>query len=161
MKNINLSPEETQELLSVFQRRRSAIELFIKSEGLNSKCCPCCGYPALTERNAYEICIICDWEDDGQDDKNADQMLGGPNGELSLTEARINFEMNFRKFESSTGYKRIENPVEIMRIIEQQKNGLETLIAADNFEKIVEAYSQDNATKDIALYAILSYLPSK
>src|SRR5579863_7304160 len=28
--------------------------------------CPCCGYPTLTDRDAYEICCLCNWEDDGQ-----------------------------------------------------------------------------------------------
>jgi hypothetical protein len=31
------------------------------------------------------------WEDDGQDDHDADEVRGGPNGDLSLTQARINF----------------------------------------------------------------------
>lgn len=31
-------------------------------------CCPCCGYATLGEPEAYEICVVCGWEDDGQDD---------------------------------------------------------------------------------------------
>ena len=50
--------------------------------------CPCCGEPALAERAAFEICPVCGWEDDGQDDRDADTVRGGPNGDLSLTEAR-------------------------------------------------------------------------
>lgn len=53
--------------------------------------CPCCGYPTLTERAGYEICDICFWEDDGQDDELADRALGGPNAAYSLTQARLNF----------------------------------------------------------------------
>lgn len=41
--------------------------------------------------NHYEICPICFWEDDGQDDIEADFVWGGPNGQLSLTQARANF----------------------------------------------------------------------
>jgi hypothetical protein len=26
--------------------------------------CPCCGYPSFREQDAYEICSVCDWEDD-------------------------------------------------------------------------------------------------
>ncbi|BCZ48905.1 hypothetical protein psyc5s11_49720 [Clostridium gelidum] len=55
--------------------------------------CPCCGYPTLDEKSNYDICIICNWEDDGQDDADADQVCGGPNGEYSLTEARNNFRL--------------------------------------------------------------------
>ncbi len=53
--------------------------------------CPCCGYITLSERGGYEICPVCFWEDDGQDDKDADRVRGGPNQRLSLTEARNNF----------------------------------------------------------------------
>ncbi|GGK46377.1 membrane protein [Planomonospora parontospora subsp. parontospora] len=53
--------------------------------------CPCCGYVTLDERGGFEICPVCFWEDDGQDDPDADVVLGGPNGRLSLTQARRNF----------------------------------------------------------------------
>ncbi len=53
--------------------------------------CPCCGYLTLDERGGWDICQVCYWEDDGQDDHNADEVLGGPNGVLSLTKARVNF----------------------------------------------------------------------
>lgn len=53
--------------------------------------CPCCFYLTLTERAEYETCPVCGWEDDGQDDKSADEVWGGPNGNLSLTQARYNF----------------------------------------------------------------------
>src|SRR4051794_30348746 len=53
--------------------------------------CPCCGYRTLHERAGYEICRVCFWEDDGQDEHDADEVRGGPNGTLSLTKARMNF----------------------------------------------------------------------
>jgi hypothetical protein len=53
--------------------------------------CPCCRNLTLGERGVYEICEVCWWEDDGQDDAGADVVRGGPNGKLSLTEARENF----------------------------------------------------------------------
>ncbi len=34
---------------------------------------------------------MCYWEDDGQDDGDADVVRGGPNGTLSLSQARANF----------------------------------------------------------------------
>ena len=54
--------------------------------------CPCCGYRTLDERGGYDICPVCYWEDDGQDDEDADVVKGGPNGDLSLTQARQNFK---------------------------------------------------------------------
>jgi hypothetical protein len=53
--------------------------------------CPCCGFKTLDERGGFEICPVCNWEDDGQDDHDADVVRGGPNGQLSLTAARANF----------------------------------------------------------------------
>lgn len=53
--------------------------------------CPCCSSITLDERAGYEICPVCFWEDDGQDDHDADEVRGGPNGALSLAEARRNY----------------------------------------------------------------------
>jgi hypothetical protein len=53
--------------------------------------CPCCGFKTLLERGGYDICEVCFWEDDGQDDHDADEVRGGPNKDLSLTQARRNF----------------------------------------------------------------------
>jgi hypothetical protein len=53
--------------------------------------CPCCGSKTLDMRGGFEICPVCFWEDDGQDDHDADVVRGGPNGKLSLTLARANY----------------------------------------------------------------------
>ena len=52
--------------------------------------CPCCGCRTLEERGMFEICPVCFWEDDGQDDHDAHVVRGGPNGALSLNIARDN-----------------------------------------------------------------------
>jgi hypothetical protein len=54
--------------------------------------CPCCGYPTLGSLGEFEVCSLCCWEDDGQDDEDADIVRGGPNHSFSLVEARENFE---------------------------------------------------------------------
>jgi hypothetical protein len=56
--------------------------------------CPCCGRKSLSSRGEYEICTVCWWEDDGQDNPTASQVAGGPNRGLSLTQARLNFLMH-------------------------------------------------------------------
>jgi cysteine-rich CPCC protein len=61
------------------------------SEPAKSYSCPCCGFKTLHGRAGDEICPVCFWHDDGQDDHDADEIRGGPNGTLSLTQARINF----------------------------------------------------------------------
>ena len=53
--------------------------------------CPCCGSRTLRERGVFEMCPVCWWEDDGQDDHDADEVRGGPNGVFSLSQARQNY----------------------------------------------------------------------
>ncbi|MER6540751.1 CPCC family cysteine-rich protein [Streptomyces sp900105755] len=53
--------------------------------------CPCCFQRTLEERANFEICPECGWEDDGQDDADAHIARGGPNGRLSLTQARLDY----------------------------------------------------------------------
>ena len=53
--------------------------------------CPCCGELTVNDPGGFEICPICAWEDDGQGDEDADVIRGGPNGNLSLTDARRRF----------------------------------------------------------------------
>jgi hypothetical protein len=53
--------------------------------------CPCCYCRTLSGRGHFEICPVCFWEDDGQDDYDADVVRGGPNGALSLVEGRENY----------------------------------------------------------------------
>jgi len=87
-------------LMEDFKQRRIKFNLYLENEKIKlpettlDYTCPCCGFPTLNERGGYDICILCKWEDDGQDDINADEVLGGPNESFSLTEARDNFQKN-------------------------------------------------------------------
>jgi hypothetical protein len=63
-----------------------------KTESVKTYRCPCCGYKTLYGRGGFEICEVCYWEDDGQDEVDKDIALGGPNGDLSLSQARANFQ---------------------------------------------------------------------
>ena len=53
--------------------------------------CPCCGFLTLTGRARHETCRVCFWEDDARSEADADKVMSGPNGPLSLTQARTNF----------------------------------------------------------------------
>ena len=53
--------------------------------------CPCCRFKTPCGRAQEEICKVCYWQDDGQDDHDANEVRGGPNGTLSLSKARDNF----------------------------------------------------------------------
>ena len=57
----------------------------------NRVTCPCCGFLTLRERGFYELCPVCFWEDDGQDNADADVVRMGPNGTISLSDARRNY----------------------------------------------------------------------
>lgn len=53
--------------------------------------CPCCRCRTLSQRSQYFICPVCFWEDDGQDDADAAEVRGGPNGTLSLVQGQANY----------------------------------------------------------------------
>lgn len=65
--------------------------------------CPCCGYPTLRRRAAFEACPLCGWVDDGQDDPRASAVWEGPNRGLSLAESRRNFERHLSCLPPSWG----------------------------------------------------------
>lgn len=50
--------------------------------------CPCCQYKTLDERGGYDICCVCFWEDDGNNDPTR---YSGPN-HITLGEGQKNFE---------------------------------------------------------------------
>jgi hypothetical protein len=58
---------------------------------MHSFACPCCRFFTLDARGADEICPVCFWQDDGQDDADATVVRGGPNRALSLEQARANY----------------------------------------------------------------------
>lgn len=90
---------ENQAILEIFFTRRKIMDNYILTHSIqNTFTCPSCAFPTLSEKSAYEICSICRWEDDGQDDSNADEILGGPNGKLSLTESRIRITRELEDF---------------------------------------------------------------
>ena len=67
---------------------RNVVEPYSKAAAYR---CPCCSHRTLHERGGDEICPVCFWQDDGQDDHDADIVRDGPNNELSLTAARENY----------------------------------------------------------------------
>jgi len=50
--------------------------------------CLCCGCKTLRAPAALQLCPVCWWEDDGQDDSDASEVRLTVNGQLSLDEAR-------------------------------------------------------------------------
>ena len=75
--------------------------------------CPCCGYKTLCGRGQDEICPVCFWQDDGQDDHDADEVRGGPNRRLSLSDARENYKRIGASDERRRAFVRAPLPEEI------------------------------------------------
>jgi len=75
--------------------------------------CPCCGYYTLFEEppNTYDICKVCDWEDDGlqYEDPNYE---GGAN-DMSLNQARESY--------LKIGAKSIEHITHVRKPFESEK----------------------------------------
>lgn len=53
--------------------------------------CPCCKFKTLESRGHDDICPVCFWQDDGQDEHDAADIRGGPNKNLSLEQAQANY----------------------------------------------------------------------
>ncbi len=139
--------DSERQILSDFAERRKIFDAFLK-ENLDVKffTCPCCGYPTLEEIRCYEICKVCNWEDEDQDDPNADEILGGANGNESLTEARLrigkeigNIVVNSGAVDGDLGVGSVNqrlnlNPKEVLAILSSMNREdkiLENLIKKD------------------------------
>jgi hypothetical protein len=59
----------------------------VVKHSVDVEACPCCGF----RTGGDGTCPVCFWTNDGQGDPDADLVRGGPNGDLSLTHARLNF----------------------------------------------------------------------
>lgn len=53
--------------------------------------CPCCGFKTLEAPGTLQLCPVCWWEDDGQEDEDASEVRLTVNGQLSLNQARSNY----------------------------------------------------------------------
>jgi hypothetical protein len=105
-----LSPEDLARRVAWFHEYTDRLESQPPQLPLR---CPCCGCKSLRERGAFEICQVCFWEDDGQDDYDADVVRGGPNGLLSLAEARANYRRFGACDERSVSMVRPPRPEEL------------------------------------------------
>ena len=95
--------------------------------------CPCCGYPTMDERGCDDICLLCHWQDDGQDDPYAEEVWGGPNYSYSLEEARRNFQDHLTMY----------------RVTDEENFRRETA-KNDRKRNLIELYEQIRSTADEA-----------
>jgi len=79
-----------QSISNKFLCQKLDIENII-GEPIELESCPCCGFKTIGERGNYEICTVCWWEDDGQDNQHSNKVMGGPNYGISLVMGRYNY----------------------------------------------------------------------
>lgn len=114
--------------------------------------CPCCSFYTLEERAIFDICRICWWEDDGQDDPHADRVMGGPNGRYSLTMARHNFIDHGDMYDLHDGIDLVRQPTEerqrlvayVLKVIRGEIDLSEALLAT-LLNQEIEADSKNHA----------------
>jgi cysteine-rich CPCC protein len=96
--------------------------------------CPCCKFPTLSECAGDEICDICKWQDDGQDDGDAAVHYGGPNDEFTLNEARRNFLSHGNMYANFSGQRHLDRPhvnrTALINYIRRVMDGVEKLDVA-------------------------------
>jgi hypothetical protein len=85
--------------LAAYERRRAYYEQAIVASNViyHKQLCPICGFPTLDERGDYELCVVCQWEDDG----DGDPMIIGPPNYTSMTQARIKIARMLAEFEQT------------------------------------------------------------
>jgi hypothetical protein len=98
-----LRSDESQGSKAFFELMNSLIiesQAFASREETHQRFnCQCCGLPVLSEdplMSEFESCAICSWEQERVSDPAI--ASGGPNGALSLEEARSHFNKNFSIF---------------------------------------------------------------
>jgi len=129
----NLS-EFDKELLTQLLERRKIFDTFILQKKLKVFTCPGCGYPTNSTKAEYDICIICNWEDDGYDDNSKSifddfliaNKISGPN-RISLTENRLTISRTLFELAKKVEGQIIDNPKQILNILKSKRNQLKKI----------------------------------
>ena len=136
----NLSAEKIKDILDFFRKRRTAFDIYISQNGLQRiiTTCKSCGFPTLNPTRFFEICQLCNWQDDVQDEHDADIAYGAPNGE-SLTESRIEFGLELDEIGFNMNASIIQNPEIILTVLKEYKHNLQNAESineksVDNFD---------------------------
>jgi len=135
-------------ILADFTTRRKSFDKFISDNNLKIFTCPSCGFPTLNERGGYEICSVCNWEDDNQDDESTDEIWGGPNSNLSLTQNRLDIGKTLKQLADSLGGKLNDNHNEVISILTNHDKRMEVMsnkipMTADRSDPLWTEYEQE------------------
>lgn len=104
--------------------------------------CPCCNYYTLDERASYDICPICNWEDDGTTEPDK---VSGPN-HTTLARARENFidhgdmyELEHRLRSYPSWYNRRKALSNAMMEVLSNSDSVEEF----DFDNLLEQYNEE------------------
>ena len=98
--------------------------------------CDCCGYKTLIYQGGYDLCFLCDWEDDDTYSwEYPDEVVGGANHDYSLREASRNFHKYYIMY-------RVANPEQYFSlfkdVIEAKKRLMMYLDIIEALEEHIE-----------------------
>jgi Cysteine-rich CPCC len=135
----NLEMKEQEHYYVNFNKRRDYFEknfalkigkqrTDVKSEEILKNSCPVCGYLTLDERDSFDICAICYWEDDGIDDFEVNND-SGPN-HMTLKEGREIFQEAKRKLLTAT-----EGEDNLIDTLKNKFLNLDNSIELENLDK--------------------------
>jgi hypothetical protein len=120
--------ENEKPVLTDFYTKRKIFDTFIKENNVPLFTCPGCGYPTLSTRGSFDLCSVCDWEDDDQDDPFEDDILGGPNSDLSLTENRLIIGRKLFQIAMKVNGKIIHEPEIVFFMLQRQNSHIKNLL---------------------------------
>jgi Cysteine-rich CPCC len=111
-------------ILNDFNEKRELFDNYLKKKKLKKATCPGCSYPTLKERGNWDICMVCDWEDDGQDDNTEPifidfikkNNIGEPN-KISLIDNRIKIGQTLNEIAQKLNGQINQNPEQVMSIL--------------------------------------------
>ncbi|QTD38698.1 hypothetical protein JL193_05375 [Polaribacter batillariae] len=77
-------------ILQNYEDRKNLFESYLKQYEELSFICASCGYPTINKPASYEVCSICEWEDNGYNDNQLFRFNHATHEPLTLFEYRIN-----------------------------------------------------------------------
>lgn len=77
------------DIVEEFKKRRAFFKKHLAMYHLQKYVCESCGFPTFKDEGAYDICCICDWEDNGYNDKHENWPNHCAHEKLTLTDYRI------------------------------------------------------------------------
>lgn len=72
-----------------FKKRRAFFKQYLQLYHVQKYVCESCGFPVLDDKGVYDVCIICNWEDNGYNDEQAEDPNHSCTEKLTLTAYRI------------------------------------------------------------------------